>query len=1196
MAIISAITAAVTLAGAALSAVGGAIAWTVGFAIGFAVSKVGITLAIIFGGMALSKSASGGGYESPISTSPTYGSGVIQTQTNNNLPIPLIYGTVKCAGNRLWQNDSGESTIKRLVAFGYGEISGFSGIKLNDNDYDDSVINATVTQYTGTSSQVISSLIPGATNAERAEVVGGLKNIAYLAIEVSKSDKVNENYNLTAVVQGLKVNQYTDEDTYTNAYSNNTAWCLLDLLTNYNGLRLGRDSDNTFDNDLLKEIVDIQSFIDAADYCDDLVGYYATTTALTGDNNDLIWQGRASGDNGITITYVDPGTGHATATIALDVDNNIVVTLANPSGTITTTANDIIDLVNNDSDIAALVRVMSADGNDGTGVVTALSEQALTLDEAVIRYTFNMIFDNKFSIRDAVEEFKLNCNGAFVVKDGKLQFKIDKPGTSVQSFTTKDIKRGTLKEWFEPRGDRYDVLKVEYIDHEYDYSKIEAHIERTTPFNTPIIDHKIQCYSVNNFFHASRLGKMYMRRSELCPRFISFTTGMQAVGRQIGDVITLTYTKGSTTIFDAKLFKIYMMVDNQKGELEIYCREYDARIYNDELGSVEPVINQIVINPEEKLRTATYVIAAADSENKQQADFVVSEGDTSAQDLINTVIDKCENRRVVLETGSLQAGSTSKLLILSPNEYDIDEYYNGMYIRFTSGDCAEEGWKLIEGWNKATSTATVGLTALYSYEASLSGASVTLNAPSGYGGYDYGLPAPAAEDDFYNDMWLRVPSLTGSDYELKQITDYNGTTKVATVDSIFTSTATCPCIIGTKDEFINTPAEGDAYEICIFSGKIVLLDGNFHIDGPIKLIPGIAIEGMGASTKIISKVNYSNEASCIIDDKKYSAFSSKYRHCINRLALKDFEIYGENETLTALHVEGSSYCKYHNIKAFNCSKFLMANGQLFLIPKLVGGRNDICNNIVLNKKYIGISVSGDYNKITNNSLHGGSQDLLEEGTYIYNFTIIVNGSHNIISSNLISYATSGIYLFGMNGTYGNVDLDNAYGTNNLVDGNVIKYMREAGIYCFSDNTSCLNNIINETVQNSGIYVIGDKVNISTNFLQEIGGQGIRLGSSTTYSANNCTVDANKIHNVSRNTDNASSNIFLAGNSSYNVITNNLCRAAASGNIAYAGLTIYGGTLTKNFVHNNDLKGTSSYGSYTYYDGGTSTDNANNRTT
>ena len=124
-AIVSAITATVTAISAALSATAitvGALSITVG-----ALVK-GL---IIFGGVALSLTCSkkGAGAAGDYgATSPTYANGVIQTQTNQDLPIPLLYGTCKLAGNKIWQDEDGSKTVKRIVGFAEGEITEYTDI------------------------------------------------------------------------------------------------------------------------------------------------------------------------------------------------------------------------------------------------------------------------------------------------------------------------------------------------------------------------------------------------------------------------------------------------------------------------------------------------------------------------------------------------------------------------------------------------------------------------------------------------------------------------------------------------------------------------------------------------------------------------------------------------------------------------------------------------------------------------------------------------------------------------------------------------------------------------------------------------------------------------------------------------------------------------------------------------------------
>ncbi len=235
-----AVAAAGTAAAANAAVVSTAAAATIGAA-SVAVAAYGITSSLLRSNSALDSL-----------NSPTYSFGTLVTQTNSALPFPIIYGEVKLAGNVLWQD--GTTTLQRLTSFGGGEIEEFTDIRINDTPIGE-IAGATYDAYTGNGTQSIDSRVPGATNGERAEVVGGLKHEAYIACSVNASAEVNGNFTITSIVKGKKVRVYTDLITFSIEYSSNPAWCLLDYLTSYEGLSMP-----------LEEL-DIDSFIEAAQYC-----------------------------------------------------------------------------------------------------------------------------------------------------------------------------------------------------------------------------------------------------------------------------------------------------------------------------------------------------------------------------------------------------------------------------------------------------------------------------------------------------------------------------------------------------------------------------------------------------------------------------------------------------------------------------------------------------------------------------------------------------------------------------------------------------------------------------------------------------------------------------------------------------------------------------------------------------------------
>lgn len=272
MAVFTAIATAITSAFFAVAGAMGATLATATLAtIGTIVGYVGA--AVIYGGVALSVSMltrkKGASYGD---TSATYGNAVLQTQTNQDLPIPLLYGTVKLAGNRIWQDEDGSKTVKRIVGFAEGEITDFTDIRLNNIKSSD-IKGISVNKYFGTSNQTVDGIVGGSNQTQRAEKVGSLKNIAYLAVSVPRSNDIDINYNLTSIVKGRKIRVYTTPTKYTVKYSENPAWVMFDFLTSYNGLGLALNNNGTINDSIIAGLFDMQSFIESAAYCDEQIPY-----------------------------------------------------------------------------------------------------------------------------------------------------------------------------------------------------------------------------------------------------------------------------------------------------------------------------------------------------------------------------------------------------------------------------------------------------------------------------------------------------------------------------------------------------------------------------------------------------------------------------------------------------------------------------------------------------------------------------------------------------------------------------------------------------------------------------------------------------------------------------------------------------------------------------------------------------------
>lgn len=103
------------------------------------------------------------------------------------------------------------------------------------------------------------------------------------------------------------------------------------------------------------------------------------TTSLSGDDNDLVFTAVKAGTEGnsLTIAYIDPSANDAELSLDWTYPDLVVNLATGAGGAITSTADDIAAAIAADEVVSRYFSVANAAANDGSGVVTALSEQSL---------------------------------------------------------------------------------------------------------------------------------------------------------------------------------------------------------------------------------------------------------------------------------------------------------------------------------------------------------------------------------------------------------------------------------------------------------------------------------------------------------------------------------------------------------------------------------------------------------------------------------------------------------------------------------------------------------------------------------------------------------------------------------------------------------------------------------------------------
>ena len=210
--------------------------------------------------------------------------GVLFNKESNIEPIPVVYGTRRVGGVRVYvatkdvpDGDDNEFLYIALVLC-EGEVNSITDIEVDGNPITDSKYTDlyTINAFTGANGQGSSALIRQSDSAWTTDA--RLRGVAYLAIKLKWDEDAFQGIpTITALVQGKKIydpRQNVNSPVYdasvgvgtqrpnnrsTWLYSDNPALCIRDYLT-----------DDTYGKGLPESAIDYVAFAQAADDCEEL--------------------------------------------------------------------------------------------------------------------------------------------------------------------------------------------------------------------------------------------------------------------------------------------------------------------------------------------------------------------------------------------------------------------------------------------------------------------------------------------------------------------------------------------------------------------------------------------------------------------------------------------------------------------------------------------------------------------------------------------------------------------------------------------------------------------------------------------------------------------------------------------------------------------------------------------------------------
>jgi hypothetical protein len=201
------------------------------------------------------------------------------------------------------------------------------------------------------------------------------------------------------------------------------------------------------------------------------------------------------------------------------------------------------------------------------------------------RYQCNYSIDTRKPIQEHMQAVLDSCYSWLFLSNGKWNLKPRAAGTSVKSFDTSSIVEDTFSIEQVDRTDRANQIHVvAHPDTTYNAEDgvvredLADQLDRAANFgNNGIVPEVLQIPGSPNDPQSERLAEQILRENKYCRWLCSFTTNIQGLPLEVGDIIDVTHPVRTDWV--AKLWRIESIGYDEQDRMKLVCSEYVAMAY-----------------------------------------------------------------------------------------------------------------------------------------------------------------------------------------------------------------------------------------------------------------------------------------------------------------------------------------------------------------------------------------------------------------------------------------------------------------------------------------------------------------------------------------------------------------------------------------------------------------------------------------
>jgi len=543
--------------------------------------------------------------------SPTYKFGPWENTAERDIPVPIIYGRNKVAGNIIYRTPQERKDIFEFVALGEGEVNDIYNIKVNDIPIEN-LSNCSYNVYYGTPTQNADTRVaeetitieanadsfccsdyPDQNFGDKEVFMVDTNSYAFIKFDISTfyaASIIEAKLYLDwggVYIDPVDISFYkiSDDNWSESTITWNNKPAFGDLITTV--LSVNDDV-----------VVDITQFIQEEYF----QGNKIVTIGIQASGPQSFDSKEFHANTGpyIRITY-NPGLlpFRNTAYIALTLQAMQELSGGTPTVTSVVEGLKILPIGGGiktySNNPARCIYDLLTNTRYGLGIpvlkidTASFQEAEAYCDELVSdgkggqekRFELDIVLDEKEPALDSLNDILATFAGYLYFLGGKIKLGVEKEKDPVQSFDMDTIAEGSFSYEEVPQDELPNRVKVLFTDADDDWNKtyVVAEDRISIEDEGEVREEEIALYGINRKSQASRMAMQYLWKARLCRTTCSFRVGINALQCEVGDVIQISHDVPGWT---NKLFMIEQIKETETDEMELVCREYNSSIYNDE--------------------------------------------------------------------------------------------------------------------------------------------------------------------------------------------------------------------------------------------------------------------------------------------------------------------------------------------------------------------------------------------------------------------------------------------------------------------------------------------------------------------------------------------------------------------------------------------------------------------------------------